>query len=167
MSFSSSPPKTTPPPHVHTTTQLRVDSTPHRPHRIRITRSVARRRRHSQRFIPRPRPHWRTAHRSPPRKTKSHRACAHARTSILLLCVPSKSFRPVRRSPPLISYAFLICRHFARRVRRVLRGSAVVYIYVYIVFSPLPVRRYTVSAIRIAALLSAVRTRSEQSFRQA
>jgi len=80
-------------------------------------------------------------------------------------CAYWASRRPVRRSPPLISYAFLICRHFARRVRRVLRGSAVIYIYVYIVFSPLPVRRY--SAVRIAALLSAVRTRSEQSFRQA
>lgn len=45
--------------------------------------------------------------------------------------------RPVRRSPRLISYAFLICRHFARRVRRVLRGSAVI-IYVYIIFFSAP-----------------------------
>lgn len=56
-----------------------------------LGRSAVRRRRHGQRFIPRPRPHWRTAHLSPPRKTTSHRACAHARTGILLLCVPCKS----------------------------------------------------------------------------
>lgn len=40
-----------------------------------------------------------------------------------------------------------------------------IYIYTHSFFPPLPVWRY--SAVRIAALLSAVRTRSEQSFRQA
>lgn len=75
------------------------------------------------------------ARRSPPRKTTSHRACAHARTRILLLCVcRSPSSRPPFTAP-LISYVFLICRHFAWRVRRVLRGSAVIYICTHSFFS--------------------------------
>lgn len=100
-----------------------------------------------RRSIPVPRSH---CGRLPPCKMTSHRACAHARTCILLCVHRPSAFA-------LISCSFLICRrHFACRVRRVLRGSGVIKVFFF--SSPFPVR-----FVWSCAVLHSVRARRSQT----